>query len=75
MSDTVFIGADLLSNKILFYVFVVFFIAVGICTFALVYHWVKYAKELDFRYKLMPVVYLIGILFLVMVSFGFYLML
>ncbi len=75
MIDFSSIGSVFMSKKILFYVFCAFFALAFIATSALVYHWVKYAKELDFQYKLMPIVYLIGILFLMMVSFGFYLML
>jgi hypothetical protein len=74
MIDTASIGNILLSKTILFYVFVVFLIAIFIVTSALVFHWIKYSKEMDLKYKIMPIIYIIGVLVFIMVAFSFYLL-
>lgn len=75
MIDFSSIGSVFMSKKILFYVFCAFFALAFIATSALVYHWIKYSKEMDLRYKIMPLIYVVGILLCVMISFSFYMML
>lgn len=74
MIDITNIGGALLSKQSLFYVFCVFFLVVGIVTLVLLYHWTKYSKEVDTKYKVMEIVYIAGIIFMVMVCFSSYML-
>ncbi len=74
MIDVTNIGGALLSKQSLFYIFCVFFFVITIVSLVLLYHWFKYAKEIDMKYKFMEMIYTIGIIFIVMVCFSFYML-
>lgn len=74
MIDVSNIGNALLSKQSLFYVFCVFFLVVAIVTSVLLYHWTKYSKEMDTKYKMMEIVYISGIIFIIMVCFSTYML-
>lgn len=64
----------LLSKKTFFLIYCVFLFVVIVITVVLFYHWAKYAKETDMKYRLMQLIYIVGIVFLVLVSFMFYML-
>jgi len=64
----------LLSKKAFFIVYTVFLGLIILVSVVLFYHWAKYAKETDMKYRLMQLIYVVGMIFFVLVAFMFYML-